>query len=276
MDALAHYRRQLGLPGLSINWGPWAEAGMAASSGQAASGRWATHGVGQIEPAAGLAVLGRLMSVDGPAQVAVFPVEWAQLFGQLPGGDAPPFLDELRREAQLRSGRPGAAQGADAAHGAGAAQAQLLDELAAVLPGEREALIRRHVREQAARILGYASAQALDTGQALSDLGLDSIMAVNLTELLEGMIGRRLPATLLFNYPSVDALAGYLAAELAAQTAAEGELADTADDQADDESEQIDLEALGDILAEIEGLSEDEIDALLAGATGDFSGNDDA
>jgi acyl carrier protein len=270
MDALAHYRRQLGLPGLSINWGPWAEAGMAASSGQAASGRWATHGVGQIEPAAGLAVLGRLMSVDGPAQVAVFPVEWAQLFGQLPGGGAAPFLDELRREAQLRSGRPAAAQEA------GAAQAQLLDELAAVLPGEREALIRRHVREQAARILGYASAQALDTGQALSDLGLDSIMAVNLTELLEGMIGWRLPATLLFNYPSVDALAGYLAAELAAQTAAEGELADTADDQADDESEQIDLEALGDILAEIEGLSEDEIDALLAGATGDFSGDGDA
>ena len=80
LDALAQHRRAVGLPALSINWGPWRTLGMAASLGERERARLAESGLGAIDPAEGLAVLGELLETDEP-QVAVLPVDWPKFRG---------------------------------------------------------------------------------------------------------------------------------------------------------------------------------------------------
>jgi NAD(P)-dependent dehydrogenase (short-subunit alcohol dehydrogenase family) len=76
LDAVAHDRRRAGLPALSVNWGAWAEAGMAA---RIADGGWALpDGIGTIAPADGLKVFERLLA-DGRPQVTAIPIDWARL-----------------------------------------------------------------------------------------------------------------------------------------------------------------------------------------------------
>src|SRR5262249_28859007 len=80
MDALAHYRRGLGLPGLSINWGPWAGTGMAASLSSRAQVRSTTQGFSPLASEQGLQVLESLLG-SPLIQIGVFPVNW-DLFTQ--------------------------------------------------------------------------------------------------------------------------------------------------------------------------------------------------
>ena len=61
LDALAHHRRGLGLPGLAIDWGPWAGAGMAAGTAERNAARFADLGIGALDPDEALAVLERLL-----------------------------------------------------------------------------------------------------------------------------------------------------------------------------------------------------------------------
>jgi acyl transferase domain-containing protein/acyl carrier protein len=252
LDALAYHRRKLGLTGLSINWGPWAEAGMAAVPGHTGHNRWATYGVHKIDPDSGRAILDRLL-FKNLTQVGVFPIEWTQLFQQSAGSE-PSFLSEMRPDQQTLPAE-------DAA--------PLLDELSKLLPQEREPFLRRHLRERSAAVLGLGSAQQLDPDDSLSDLGLDSLMAVNFTESLEAIIGRRLPATLLFNYPSIASLAAFLNAELATEIPAAFQTNVSHDHEEPDSD--LSVGALADILQEIEGLSEEEMDAILAEALGSES-----
>ncbi len=75
LDALAHYRQSHGLPGLSINWGPWADAGMAASLGKREQMRWGDYGMQTIATEKGLDILERLIAQNS-TQVAVCPINW--------------------------------------------------------------------------------------------------------------------------------------------------------------------------------------------------------
>src|SRR5262249_11363419 len=89
LDALGHHRRAEGLPGLSIIWGPWAEAGMAARLSLAG------QGVEKIDPADGLRVLVELLGPGqrhGPAQVVICRVHWPAFQRRLPSGEIPYFL----------------------------------------------------------------------------------------------------------------------------------------------------------------------------------------
>jgi acyl transferase domain-containing protein/acyl carrier protein len=90
----------------------------------------------------------------------------------------------------------------------------LVTDLAARPPSERRAELVRHLRERAARILELPDPAAIDVHRALGDLGVDSLMAVELRNDLAAAIGRDLPATLLFDYPTLDGLAGHLASSL--------------------------------------------------------------
>jgi acyl transferase domain-containing protein/NADPH:quinone reductase-like Zn-dependent oxidoreductase/acyl carrier protein len=198
LDALAHHRRAQGLPAQSVNWGAWSEIGAAAAKADA--GRLRQHGAGWIPPRQGLRVFGRLLAEDRP-QVMVLPADWRKFLAAFSGRREPAYFSQLRRE--LRRG-PAAGSGGD--------QRSLLRELAAARPGERREILVRRLREQAGAVLGLEPG-AVDPGQDLSRLGLDSLMAVELRNTIGNAVDRKLPATLLFDHPTIEAVVGFLVAE---------------------------------------------------------------
>jgi NAD(P)-dependent dehydrogenase (short-subunit alcohol dehydrogenase family) len=199
LDALAHFRRRLGLPSLSVAWGPWAGAGMAADLAARGNDVWAARGLGTINPASGFARLDRLL-VDRAAYAAVIPIQWSRFLAQLPAHADSSFFDDVAPTLQSRptAGRP-------------AYDAVMVERLAALPVGERQHALLAHLAERTRHVLGLDAATAIDRRVPLKEVGLDSLMAVELRNILVRSGGRPLPATLLFDYPSLDALAGYLA-----------------------------------------------------------------
>jgi NADPH:quinone reductase-like Zn-dependent oxidoreductase/SAM-dependent methyltransferase/NADP-dependent 3-hydroxy acid dehydrogenase YdfG len=204
MDALAAHRRALGLPGLSISWGAWSEVGAAAD--RQVDQRVAARGIDVITPAHGLELLEKLMRAEA-AHVGVFPVRWERF---LAGGDAHGRFVAHFAEHAKGVAKPGAKH-ADAKP-AVAAGAALIDELKQATPQRRRERLLGFVAEHVARVVDAPSAQAIDPRQPLNELGLDSLMAVELRNRLGTGLGlaRSLPATLVFDHPTLEALAAYL------------------------------------------------------------------
>jgi myxalamid-type polyketide synthase MxaC len=242
LDALAHYRRAEGKPALSIDWGPWGDVGMAAALGQRDQRRWADVGIAQIPVAEGVAVLDRLLD-SGGAQVTVLPVHWARFLAQFAAGSEPRLLCDLARQV-----RPGPA--------ARAAAELRLEEAP---PSKRRRLLLTHVREQALKVLALDSTLLLEDQQGFQALGMDSLMAVELRNRLQASTGRALPATLAFDYPTVEAITGYLAAEV---FGLEPEGAEETEREAAEEAQR-EAAQRSAALAELDALSEREAEALL-------------
>jgi len=193
MDAMAHYRRGMGLPGLSINWGAWASAGMAASLDTQHQQRFDAVGISAIEPERGMQALGSLLS-DSPSQVGVFPVNWSKFVRQLPTQQKIPFLEALI------SVEPSLSQ-----------NSAFREQLESVPVSERQELLTTHIRSLIAKTLGLTDANKIGRRQPLFDLGLDSLMAVEVKNRLESSLQTSLRSTLLFDYPTLEALLEYLA-----------------------------------------------------------------
>ncbi|MEE8155552.1 MAG: SDR family NAD(P)-dependent oxidoreductase [Phycisphaerales bacterium] len=195
LDSFAVYRQARGMPALSINWGPWDEIGMTAGLKR----QWSGMGISAIKPQQGLDTLGLLLREATP-QVAVLPIEWMQVAQRFPGGDAPPFLSGLIREF---SG--GLEPTAD--------WLELSEHVAAAPPAERKEMVTRYLMQMASGVLGMDSPDSLEAKVPLNELGFDSLMAVELAYALGRSAGMPLTVTLLFDYPTFDALADYLLAE---------------------------------------------------------------
>jgi acyl carrier protein len=216
MDALMHQRRAAGLPGLSINWGVWAEVGIAAGLGQVE--RSAEQGVESIHPQEGMAILDRLLH-SAAAQVTVNPVNWPQ-FLQRYGENVPPLLRSMAAESS-RAAAKATAQGVEDKPAA-PAQPEFLRLLAETPADRKMNALLNFVQKQAAKVLGL-EISAVGEHTPLNEMGLDSLMAVELRNLLGKALDlkRPLPVTMVFDYPTVTAISGYLAAEvLHLQTAA--------------------------------------------------------
>ncbi len=203
LDALAAQRRAQGLPAQSIAWGLWeTEGGMAAEVTQAGYRRMRSVGLTPLSPEQGLAMFDAALRQREPAMVAMNFTPPAGLAAEA----VPPLLRGLVRPAPRRAGA--------------AASGQSAPSLADLPPAQRETAIRELVVGEAARVLGYASAAELDVTRALTDLGFDSLTAVELRNRLATATGLRLPATLVFDHPAVEALVTYLLGELFPQQAA--------------------------------------------------------
>jgi myxalamid-type polyketide synthase MxaB len=102
MDGLVQHRRDLGLPGLSINWGPWGEIGMAAALDTRDQARWSDLGIGNIAPTQGVKILERLLTKN-TAQMAVLPVNWLKFLQQFQKDAQPPFFDAFKQVSEKPS-----------------------------------------------------------------------------------------------------------------------------------------------------------------------------
>ncbi len=199
MDALAHYQQIRGQTSISINWGPWAESGMAASLGGRDQARLQMQGLQPIPPRQGVQILGDLLQ-QAPPQIAVLPVNW-QVILQNPLLKAQPLLAAMvDRELGVT---PTTTPSQEAI--------TFRDQLDATPQSERHDLLMSHVQATIARILGLPPNYGIEPKQRLFDLGIDSLMAVELRNLLATSLGQSLRSTLIFDYPTPKALVDYLA-----------------------------------------------------------------
>jgi thioesterase domain-containing protein/acyl carrier protein len=212
LDALAHARRAQGLPATAINWGPWAGSGMAAEGGRDASVK--SRGMGLIEPELGLELLGRLMKSDA-AQVAVMDAGWSDMLRML-GSRRPSLLADIAEEVRESGGE------ATTGRVDHAFRQQLIDANDAT----RTSLVQEYIRQELARIIGV-DPSGLETDQPLSTFGLDSLLALELKNNLEGRLDFVLPMAKLMEGPSIASLATATAELLVAgrQTDAEAKAA---------------------------------------------------
>jgi aryl carrier-like protein len=196
LDALAHHRQGLGLPGLSINWGAWSGVGAAAQ--RQVDQQMQVRGVDAIAPDQGLQVLSQLLTHSSEAQVGVIPIRWPQFLSQ---GWTDTFFERFQPLA------PAASAIADAPVGW---QARLLN-----LP-ERQRLtfLTTALQQEVAKVLGRSASQLPDPQLGFFDMGMDSLMAVELKNRLDTQLGTTVSSTVIFEHPTIAALAKYLAEEV--------------------------------------------------------------
>lgn len=192
LDALAEARRRRGLPGTSIQWGPWGDGGMAAQGARAAS--VAAKGMAPLAPEAGLRFLEELIGAPGGAGAAsllAIDPRWDAMSRALGGRDRP-----LLREVLAGLG-VAAAPTADRA---------LRDALLALPEDELRSSVTDLVRNDLARVMSL-DPTTLDPNQPLAEMGLDSLMALELKNSLERRLDINLPMAKLLEGPSVRSLA---------------------------------------------------------------------
>jgi NADPH:quinone reductase-like Zn-dependent oxidoreductase/NADP-dependent 3-hydroxy acid dehydrogenase YdfG len=197
LDAFASYRRAQGLPALSIDWGAWSGVGMAARLDDRHRLRMDERGLGTISPEEGGALLVSLLAEQG-ARVAVLPARWERYL-QASAPRVPPLLRELA----------GAAEGTAAGRGE-TSRPPLVAQLREAAESRRRGLLLAHLQRLAVRVLGASPDATIDPARPLRELGLDSLMAVELRNWLARDTENPLPATLLFDHPTLDGLADYL------------------------------------------------------------------
>ncbi|MCC9311969.1 SDR family NAD(P)-dependent oxidoreductase [Kitasatospora sp. RB6PN24] len=204
LDALAADRRAAGLPGTSLAWGLWADvSGLTGQLTDAERSRMTRSGSAALSAAEGLALMDLAIARDEAVLVPA-KLDLAGLRAQAARtGEVPPLWRALAGRPARRSAASGGV-GADS----------LRQQLAALSTADGDQLLLSLVRAHVAAVLGHASGDAVEPGRAFTDLGFDSLTAVQLRNRLTTATGLRLPATLVFDYPNPAALAGHLRGRL--------------------------------------------------------------
>jgi acyl transferase domain-containing protein len=201
LDALAHYRRARGLAALSINWGVWAEAGMAHRVRNRRDDVFASQGLLSQDAAEALDALVDLLG-SSASQLMVGRFDGKRFARRYQPREAPRFFDEVLAiddEVPLLSQPVPETE-----------RRNIVDELEHIPPAQKLRVLGKFVEQQASVVLGLASGRQVDRKVSLNEQGLDSLLAVELRNVLAASLARNLPASLLFDYPSIDALTRHL------------------------------------------------------------------
>ena len=201
LDALADSRLARGLTATSIAYGPWASGGPAEAEARI---QLARRGLTLLDPPLAIGVLAQALD-GGEELLTIADVDWKRL--------APAFT--LRRPSPLIEGLPEvravlANAEAEDESAEDLSSGALAGRLAGLSRVEQDRLLVDVVCDEAASVLGHTSSGDVGQGRAFSDLGFDSLTSVELRNRLSAATGLRLPATLLFDYPTPVVLAGFL------------------------------------------------------------------
>jgi NAD(P)-dependent dehydrogenase (short-subunit alcohol dehydrogenase family)/acyl carrier protein len=194
LDGLVAKRKAQGLPATGVNFGPWAQGGMASS--EAARANIGAQGLVPLEPTAALNALAEVVA-NGTGQGTVIKANW-QRAAKLLGASRPPILDLVLPSAVAET----------------TVDSELLKQMHEVPEPQRAAFLTEHLQREVQQFLRLAQPPAA-TSRFL-DLGTDSLMAVELRNRLHSQFGGAftISATAVFDYPTIGGLAGYLAGQL--------------------------------------------------------------
>ncbi len=201
MDALVYYRRQKGLTGLSINWGPWDTTGMTAQLTVSHQQRIAQRGLTSLNTQEALICLGNAIQKNY-TQVAIAHVDWEKVSQlQASFGYYPSLLKELTDNRPIISSTSG----------------ELLKSLQEMATSDRFSFLLTHLQTQVSQILGLKPA-AINPEQSLLEMGLDSLMAVEFNTLIRAELNIDLPLGPLINEPTLQNLTQLLLKQLFGET----------------------------------------------------------
>jgi amino acid adenylation domain-containing protein len=202
LDALAAYRKYQGLPALSIAWGPWADGGMAAELEKQNKNRLKKRGMKMISAEVGLEALERVMGKH-QSQICVLEADWPALFNQYADQTIPPFF-------ALLSGGPHLENAAKPVSRSGQKK---LDQWKELRAEQRIRFLEDYIRERVSQIMGLEQRGVSVEGNFI-DLGIDSLMIMELINFMRQDFGLSLFAREVFDRPAVNLLAEYVASEL--------------------------------------------------------------
>jgi NADP-dependent 3-hydroxy acid dehydrogenase YdfG/acyl carrier protein len=197
LDGLAHYRRQQGLVATSINWGPWEQVGIAASDDLIRE-HMARQGFVGLLPEHGFQLFERVLAADVTQQV-VMDCDWRTYLNQL--AEPQQLFAELAAAAGLA--RPEIVEAP--------ATPEILHVLKSASPAQRKQILTTMVQDAVQHTLGDHHADGVALDQPLTEQGLDSLMAVQLRNVLGSWLHQALPVSLAFNYPTIDDIVTFIA-----------------------------------------------------------------
>ncbi|MEV5989696.1 SDR family NAD(P)-dependent oxidoreductase, partial [Streptomyces sp. NPDC052051] len=198
LDALAHHRHTHGLPATSLAWGLWdSSSGMAENLGTADLARMARAGVGALREEQGVALFDAALARDDDALLVPLRLDLPALRRRAADDALPPVMRDLARAGGRRA--PGRAAATSSVSG-----------LAGLADAERRGALLELVRAQAAKVLGHSDPGAVEVSGTFKEIGFDSLTSVEFRNQLGAASGLRLPATLVFDYPTPAAIAEYL------------------------------------------------------------------
>jgi acyl transferase domain-containing protein/acyl carrier protein len=194
LDGLVAERKAQGLPATGVNFGPWAQGGMASS--EAARANLSAHGLIPLEPSTALSALAAVVA-NGTGQATVIKANW-QRAAKLLGASRPPILDLVLPSAV----------------GEVTGDSELLRQLQEIPEAQRAGFVTEFLQREVQNFLRLAQPPAASS--RFLDLGTDSLMAVELRNRLHSQFGGAftINATAVFDYPTIGGLAEYLVGQL--------------------------------------------------------------
>ncbi|MBA0050650.1 SDR family NAD(P)-dependent oxidoreductase [Streptomyces sp. AJS327] len=206
VDAFAEWRRDQGLPATTIGWGTWAGGGMADGAvGERAQG----HGMMTMEPELATAAMRQALDHDETYRV-INDLRWDRFTFIFTDERPSRFIQDIPEVGAALADSPGATQ----EHTDGDPAAGIRDKLRGQSPTEQTFLVLEMLTSEIAVVLGHPDVSALDPSGAFKELGFDSLTAVQLRNRLQAVTGLVLPSSMVFDYPSPQALAEHLLSEL--------------------------------------------------------------
>jgi acyl transferase domain-containing protein/NAD(P)-dependent dehydrogenase (short-subunit alcohol dehydrogenase family)/SAM-dependent methyltransferase/acyl carrier protein len=196
IDALAHYRRSIGLPGVSVNWGLWADTGAAVRRDSLET--WTEQGSAMIYPREGMEMFDRILA-SGESQVAVLPFDWSNVPASY--RRIPVLLRDLFA--------PHAAQAPPEPPSIGERKI-LLEGLRRATNGDRHAVFVDFIRSRASQLLNLDPQIRIPEDRLLIEFGFDSLVGLELKNDLQEVLSTALPPTLFFDFPTIADLSRYL------------------------------------------------------------------
>ncbi|MEL7521792.1 MAG: beta-ketoacyl reductase, partial [Cyanobacteria bacterium J06553_1] len=217
LDALARHRQAQGLPAVSINWGPWSEVGSAA--GEQMQQQMQQRGIGVIAPKQGIQALSQILNYSlshtpsQTAQVGVVPINWPrfQQQGLQQGLANDPFFsnfattpEQIEEQAKKQANQQQSSATADWAQ-----------QLGTLPQRRRAAFLVQALQTEVAKVLALPHHKQIEPTASFFDMGMDSLMAVELKNQLDIRLGKPVASTVIFEYPTIQDLAAHLAEKMA-------------------------------------------------------------